>query len=101
MSERKAVPATPETIPASNIDIKARAALFFDRRWNHIPNPRAAGIKLNPLAEALMVVAKRCHPFPLQANRCERNQSSAQNKRPKIGKPISTHPRSQCPTGCR
>ena len=95
MIDRRAVPATPETMPASNIAIRDRAAILFDRRLNHITKPTAAGIRMNPLAEPLMVVANQCQPFQLKSNRCERNQSSPQNKSPKNGRPISAHLKSQ------
>ena len=101
MIDRRAVPAMPEKMPASNITIRARAAVLFDRRLNHMPTPTAAGIRLNPLAEPLMVAANHCQPFPLNIHRCERNQSSAQNKRPKIGSPIRAKAVSQCPTRYR
>jgi hypothetical protein len=100
MIDRSPVPATPDTIPASNIAIRALAALRCELRLNHTPNPTTAGIKTNPLAEALMVIAKRFQPFPLKTDRCERNQSSVQNNRPKNGKPMSAQPKSQYPTGC-
>jgi hypothetical protein len=101
MIDRSPVPATPETRPDSNIAPRSLAALRCELRLNHTPNPTTAGIRTNPLAEALMVEAKRFQPLPLKADRCERNQSSDQNNRPKKGKPINAQPRSQDPMGCK
>lgn len=101
MIDRSPVPATPDTRPASNIAPKTLAALRCELRFNHTPNPTTAGIRTNPLAEPLMIAAKSFQPFPLKANRCDRNQSSVQNNRPKNGKPINAQPRSQYPIGCK
>ena len=98
MIDRSPVPAAPDTMPASNIATRTLAALRCELRFNHTPNPTTAGIKKKPLAEPLMVAAKRLQPFPLKANRCERNQSSVQNNRPRNGKPMSAQPTSQYPT---
>jgi hypothetical protein len=101
MIDRSPVPATPDTRPASNIAPRSLAALRCERHLNHKPNPTTAGIRKTPLAEPLMVDAKKFQPLPLKADRCERNQSSNQNNRPKKGKPINAQPRSQDPMGCK